>query len=134
MSWLENRLRLKLAKEIQCSKEVITVIPYRGMFNYQCYDNAVEYTRIHPDHTVVETIYIEKGNWPTLHYVNQAPDGTYLDTTLGYKAESYEYYFLRKIHPDDYKAMSWLFNNTVDYWSAKYLKWWHRLLGVSRLV
>lgn len=131
---IKNKLGNLVATEIQTTKELIQVQPHQGMFNYRCHENSIEFARINPDHKVVETIYIDSAGLPILHYVNQAPDGTYLDTTLGYKAEFYEYYFLRVIHPNDYKAMGWLFDNTVDYWSNKYLKWWHKLLGISRLV
>lgn len=133
-SKIENKLRLKVAQEVQCSKEIISVKPNQGLFNYRCHENAIEFARLNPDHKVIETIYIENNSWPVLHYVNQAPDGSYLDNTLGYKTEFYEYYFIREIHPDDFKSMGWLFDHTVDYWSNKYLKWWHRLLGISRLV
>jgi len=131
---IENKLRAKLGSEIQCTKEMIRVIPHAGKFNFRCFENAVEFARLNPDHAVIEVMYIEKGEYPILHYINQAPDGTYLETTLGYRADNLDYYKMRVIHPDDYKAIGWLFDTALDYWSSKYVKWWHRLLRISRLA
>lgn len=131
---IEDKLRAKVMTDIQCTKEVIQVEPKQGLFNFRCYENAVEYARLNPDHKVIEVIYIESRKYPTLHYINQAPDGTYLETTLGFRAADLEYFKLREIHEDDYRCIGWIFNETLEYWTNTRLKWWHRLLRISRLV
>lgn len=134
MKLFEDKLRKALTREIQCTKQRINVVPHSGMFNLRCHENSIEFARQNPDHKVIETIYIDDQHYPTLHYINQAPDGTFIDTTLGYKAEYYEYFFLREIVKDDFKTMGWIFDNTVEFWSRKYMRSWHTLFGITRLL
>ena len=131
---IEDKLRLKVLRDIQSTKEVIHVEPKQGLFNFRCYENAVEYARLNPDHKVIEVMYLESGPSAVLHYINQDPDGNYLETTLGFRADSVEYYKLREIPVADYPNIGWVFNTTLEYWTNTRLKWWHRLLGITRLV
>jgi hypothetical protein len=126
---IEKSLREKVAVDIQSTKQMITVIPKQGLFNQQCFDNAAQYQSEHGG-DVIEVVTV-RNQWPTLHYINQV-DGEYLETTLGYKADRHEYFYLRIITKEDYKHMNWVFENALATLSRPYLKWYHKLLGIGR--
>jgi hypothetical protein len=127
---VENKLRKKAAVDIQSTKQMITVIPKQGIFNKQCFDNAAQYQSEHGG-DVIEVVTV--GNsWPSLHYINQV-EGQYLETTLGYQADQYEYFYLRIITKEDYKNMQWVFQNALATLSRPYLKWYHKLFGIYRV-
>jgi hypothetical protein len=125
----EKRLRGTASVDIQSTKQMINVVPKQGLFNQQCFDNAVQYQSEHGGE-VIEVVTVNNG-WSTLHYINKIDD-EYLETTLGYKAERHEYYYLRTITQEDYKHISWVFENALATLSRPYLKWYHKLLGISR--
>lgn len=137
-----NRLRQRAIRNIQkrlCCYvrsrfEMVSPEPTQGLFNFRCFDNVAEYARINPGIEVVEVVYIDRGE-PILHYVNYDPDKVeYLETTLGYMAESLEYYKIRKIHPDDYFRMGAEFSRSQESWSNQWVNWYHKLLGVERIL
>ena len=127
---IEDNLREKVAVDIQTTKQMIKVEAKQGMFNLQCFDNAAQYQSEHGGE-VAEVVTVCNG-WPSLHYVNKI-DGVYLETTLGYMSCKYEYFYLRTITEDDYKNMSWVFENALVALSRPYLRWYHKLLGIKRL-
>jgi hypothetical protein len=128
---MRDKLKKKASRHIQATKQRIEVRAEQGLFQHKCFDNAVQYCTEHGG-TVVEVIAI-KDEWPVLHYINKV-DGVYLETTLGYKAEYHEYYFLREILPDDHKHIGWMFDSALHYLSAPYLKWYHRQCwGIRRI-
>ena len=128
----ESRLRNKAVIDIQSSKErIIGVSNEQGMFNSKCFLNAVNYA-IKNSCSVVEVVVIRDG-WTTLHYINKADSG-YLETTLGFECEYYEYYFLRVIPEEDYKNIDWIFDNVITVLSRPYINWFDRhILRISRV-
>ena len=87
------------------------------MFNFRCFENAVQYAQDNPGLEVVEVIYIDNGD-PILHYVNFNPDsGEYLETTLGWKHIPSE------------------FSRALDSWTEEWATWWERkVLGIERVL
>jgi hypothetical protein len=89
------------------------------VFNFRCFENAVQYAHDHPGHEVIEVIYIDGGD-PILHYVNFLPEsGEYVETTLGWRAEHLEYYRVRRIHPDDWKHIHAEFDRALTSWTEE---------------
>lgn len=127
---IENNLRETVAVDIQSTKQMIKVEPKQGLFNQRCFDNAAQYQSEHGGE-VVEVVTV-RNSWPTLHYINKVDD-VYLETTLGYQASRHEYFYLRTITEEDYKHMSWVFENALATLSRPYVRWYHKLLGIKRV-
>jgi len=127
---IEDRLRSIAAIDIQSTKQMIKVEPKQGLFNQKCFDNAAQYQSEHGGE-VIEVIAI-RNTWSSLHYINKV-EGVYLETTLGYQSSSHEYFLLRVITEEDYKHMTWVFENALATLSRPYIRWYHKLLGIKRV-
>lgn len=113
ITWLEN------------TKEKTEVTPKQGMFNFRCYENAVEYAFQNKGADVVMGIYVEAGSVPLLHFWNKKGD-KHFETTLGHKAQYHTYYPIRIINPDDYKHIGYIFNEGLKYYRTKFVRWYER--------
>lgn len=70
-----------------------------------------------------------------MRYINRSPDGTYLETSLGFRAERLEYYHLRRIHPDDYHRIGDEFDRVLTSWTEEFTTWFQRkVLGIERVL
>lgn len=130
-----RKIQERLVALVRSRYELITPEPEQGLFNFRCFDNAVEYARRFPGMDVVEVIYIDAGE-PILHYVNH--DHTtdrYLETTLGWRAKHLEYYRVRRIHPNDHAHIHAEFDRALNSWWMERTNWWHRnVLGIRRVL
>lgn len=138
IKWLitrwHNNAQVRLVNFVRSRYSLIKVEPKQGLFNYKCYFNAVQYTMEHAGVQVVEVIYVDQGA-PILHYLNHDPEtGVYLETTQGFRAEYFEYYLLRTIHPDDYKFIGGEFDRAVLSWTEQFTTRFQRWLGVERIL
>ena len=131
----EKRVQKRIRDYVRSMHEQIKPEPTLGLFNFRCYENAVEYNRRYPEMEVIEVIYIDNGQ-PILHYINRNPvDGAYLETTLGWRAECLEYYFIRKVHHDDHRWVSGEFERGLDVWLYRFTNWFERnILRVKRVL
>ena len=127
---IKTKIRKRAANDIIATKQMIAVKPTKGLFNYRCFLNAVEYG-IENKCEVIEVVYIEDGI-PVLHYINKTGK-EYLETTIGHRADYIEYYFLRTIQKSEYRLIGWHFDNTLESLSAPYLNWFHKLIGIDRV-
>ena len=125
----------RLKRYVRSRYEMIRPEPTLGLFNFRCFENAVEYNRRYPEMEVIEVIYVD-GSEPVLHYINYDPvDKKYLETTLGWRAPYLEYYHIRKIHPDDYHRICTEFERSLDSWAEQFTNWFHRyVLGIKRVL
>lgn len=123
----QRAIHERLRRFVRTRYELIKPRGVQGLFNFRCFENAVQYAQQHPGLEVVEVIYID-GDDPILHYVNFNPEsGEYLETTLGWRAEHLEYYRVRRIHPE--------FSRALDSWTEEWATWWQRkVLGVTRVL
>lgn len=128
--WLINKIDLKTLQEIDSTLEVIEVEAGKGLFNYKCFWNACQIQ--HESGGEVAMVMCMLGNHSSLHYVNRI-DGLYVDNTLGYTASNYKYYLIRIVPSFEYKNIHAYFNDTLEYWNSKHLKWYHKLFGISRV-
>lgn len=132
-----QRAQKRLCRHVRSRYELIKPAPTQGMFNARCFENAVEYARQHSEDglEVVEVIYIDNGE-PVLHYINRVPEtGAYLETTLGWRADLLEYYFIRRIHPDDHRHIHSEFSRALDDWTYQFTSWFDRnYLLIKRIL
>lgn len=130
-----DNAREKLRRYVRSRYEMIRPEPTLGMFNFRCYENAVEYNRRYPEMEVIEVIYMD-GTCPILHYINYDPlDKKYLETTLGWRAPYLEYYHIRRIHPDDYHRITQEFERSLDSWLEQFTSWFQRkVLRIDRIL
>lgn len=130
-----RKIHAELVAFVRSRFELILPEPEQGLFNFRCFENAVEYARRHPEMEVVDVIYIDNGD-PILHYVNHDPaTGRYLETTLGWRAKHLEYYRVRRIHPEDWKHIHSEFSRALDSWTEEWATWWQRnVLGITRVL
>ena len=56
-----NFIHKRLAEHVRSRYELIRVKPTLGLFNFRCYENAVEYVRRYPQLEVHEVIYMDNG-------------------------------------------------------------------------
>lgn len=125
----------EVSNYVKFNHKRINVLPEQGMFNYRCFYNAVEFARKHPDTVVVEVMFIDDGE-PILHYINQNKDtGEYIETTLGFRASSLDYYFIRVIDEKDYSTLGSQFSEVVNSWTMRFTSWFDRkILSIDRVV
>ncbi|URA07111.1 hypothetical protein P9A48_gp03 [Xanthomonas phage Mallos] len=134
--WLRDRLEKRahqvIIAHLRATRTPVKVEPTQGMFNFRCHENTVEWQRQRPDHTVVETIYIDDGQ-PILHYIARDPAGALLEVTLGWRADELEYYVLRDILVP--RSIYKEFNSSLEYWlhfsTPTWLRW---LSGLKRVL
>lgn len=129
-----------LIKHVRSRYQLIKPVPTQGMFNYRCHENSVQYALDHlkdrPGLEIFECIYIDDIHQPVLHYLNYDPAvGKYLETTLGWQAEHYEYYPIRRIHEADWPRILREFENSLDAWRDQFTTWFDRsVLGIKRIL
>lgn len=134
MSYI-RRAQARLKVYVRTRHEEIRVTPQLGLFNFRCFENAVEYCRRYPDLQVAEVIYID-GDYPVLHYINYDPvKKEYLETTLGWRAEFLEYYFIRIVHKDSHRHIGNEFERAMRGWTDQFVGWFGRyVLRVDRIL
>lgn len=125
----------RLKRYVRSRYELIRPEATLGLFNFRCYENAVEYARRYPEMEVIEVIYVD-GTKPILHYINYDPlDKKYLETTLGWRAPYLEYYYIRPIHPNDYPHIEDEFERSLYSWLEQFTNWFHRkILRIERIL
>ena len=129
---IKSSLLKRVTNEVRAKFARIDVIPKQGLFNHKCFHNAVEFAYNNEGYHVVEVMQIDNGA-SVLHYVN-CKFGIFYETTLGHLAEGREYYFIRVINEKDYPFIEWEFTNSKKTWNNKYLKWYHKLIKINRIV
>lgn len=134
-TWALDKIHGRLKGHVRSRYEMIKPEPTLGLFNFRCFENAVEYARRYPEMEVIEVIYVDNGT-PILHYINYDPlDKKYLETTLGWRAPYLEYYHIRKIHVDDYYRISSEFDCSLGSWLEQFSNWFDRLiLRIDRIL
>lgn len=127
----------KITQRLRSRHEMIKPLPTQGLFNFRCHENCVQYVRDRPEESlrVVEVVYLDSGE-PVLHYLVQDMETEeYLEVTLGWLAELYEFYLIRPIHPDDYNYIHSEFQRSQKDWCEEFVGWFGRkVLGIGRVL
>jgi len=135
-SWRKSKIEARLLNFVRSRYELIKPEPTLGLFNFRCFENAVEYVRRYfAELEVCEVILVDDGA-PVPHYLNRDPNsGKYLETTLGWRAGHLEYYFVRRIHVDDHKYIGSEFDHALLGWLQQFTTWFDRqILGIERIL
>lgn len=112
---------------------MIDVEPVQGLFNFRCHENSIQYAKTNEGYGVAEVIYIDGGK-PILHYVN-TKEGKFYETTLGWRAETFEYYKIRDIHQKDWQYIHSEFSRSLDSWMKQFTTWFDRaILRIDRIL
>lgn len=131
------RAHARILARLRCSHRMLPVRAERGLFNFRCHENCVEYVRTNPDRdlAVVETVYVDEGT-PILHYVvHDRAEDAYLEVTLGWRAEGLEYYLTRTLTPADHRNIMKEFDRALRYWTDEHVpRWAQWLLGIERVT
>jgi hypothetical protein len=130
-----DKIHDRVVEYIRSRHSLVDVKPKQGLFNFKCFYNSVEFARLNPEYSVVETICIENGI-PILHYINKHIEtGELYETTLGYQAEYNEYYIIRDIHKNDHKFIGNEFDRSLDAWLHQFTNPVERFLfKIKRVV
>lgn len=130
---IKARVHNRICEHLYNTTETVKVTPKQGLFNMQCFDNAVEYARVNAgdDINVVMGVTVSNGI-PTLHFWNEL-NGEHLETTLGHTCKKYAYYPMRTIDKVSWDCICTVFEDALDYWHATHTTWFERLF-MDRVV
>ena len=135
--FVKRRAQRRMCRRLRARFQMIEPVPTQGLFNFRCFENVVEYVRLHPNRrfTVCEVIYIED-NEPVLHYLLRDEDTSkYLEVTLGWRADHLEFYLIRDLLPSDHKRIHTEFDRSLADWQDEFLPtFWRKLLFIERLL
>lgn len=133
IEWRKRLIRERVVDYFRARYERIKAIPKQGLFNHQCFNNAVEYATKNKKAEVWEVVIID-GGYPILHYINK-DSGRFLETTLGYRADSFEYYAIRRIADIDHKAICGEFDRALESYTRQFTNWFdRRVLSIGRVL
>lgn len=130
-----NALHERILTYVRTRYPMIVARPIQGLFNFRCFENAVQYARDNPGIKVVEVM-LDDGGLPILHFINYDPvKDEYLETTQGWRADVMDYYFIRVIHEEQYRYIGTLFDKSVKEWTRQFAnRWYHQLFNIERIV
>lgn len=80
-------------------------------YNYQCHLNAAHCAAIDPTLRVALVYCVDSDDFGFLHVVNQRPDGTYIDNTLGFDYLNHHYYLIKMVPVDAYMRIAHWFGD-----------------------
>ncbi len=134
-----NCAHARVSAHLRAHNERIFPLPTRGIFNFRCHQNCVQWVKDHPDEglQIVECIYLHMGDvtQPILHYLVKDREGRYLEVTTGYEAELCEYYLIRTIPEVEWPKLPEIFSRSLGAWLLEYTNPVARLLlGVDRIL
>lgn len=134
-AWYLKKVNKNICDYVRSRYTMVDVLPEQGLFNQKCFYNAVEYARVYEGVSVVEVIYIDNGD-PILHYLNKDNGtGELFETTLGFRADSLEYYVIRDIADGDHKHIGDEFNRSLRSWLMQFTGSVGRFLfGIDRVL
>ena len=76
-----------------------------GLFNHRCHLNAVQMVKTNQATDVYLVVALNDKEFPFVHFINTDNEGHFIDNTLGWKFELYDYYIIKKIQPEEYKCI-----------------------------
>jgi hypothetical protein len=132
-----TRIRDKVVAKVRCRFERVHPHPTKGVFNFRCFENAVQHAseyKVQENVEVWECMIVDGGD-PALHYIcKDVGTGYFLEVTIGWRADYVEYYPIRKVSPADWKAIGSVFNDSLGYWHREYTNWFDRaVLRIDRV-
>lgn len=130
---IKKRLDFEISEWLYNEHDPIKVKPLIGAYNSMCHDNAVNYAKRRKGAKVVMGIYIDNSR-AVLHFWNINSNGDHVETSIGYKAELFKYYYMRTIPEEGYGVIYDIFNDALEYFTNKFTTRFERfILGDTRL-
>lgn len=134
-----NRAQARVSAHLRAHNERIFPQPTRGLFNFRCHNNCVQWVKDHPDEglEIVECIFLYEGSAenPILHYLVRDRDGRYLEVTTGYECLASEYYLVRKVPEEEWQKLPDIFSRSLNTWLLEFthplIRW---ALRVDRIL
>ena len=124
---LIRKVHLRISEWLYNTRESVDVSSTGGMFNLRCFHNAIQYATENDGVSVMMGIYVDRGE-TVLHFWNVDWNGLHLETTLGYRADDILYYPLKKIDTEDYKNISCVFSDALDYFTTRFTTRFERII------
>ncbi|MEE9223066.1 MAG: hypothetical protein V3V40_06375 [Nitrosomonadaceae bacterium] len=121
---IKKKIRHNIGEWLYNEHASVKVTATQGIFNFRCFENAVQWAKDHEDHSVIMGIYIDPRGDAVLHFWNKNQDGEHLETTRGFYAETLKYYPMRTIHADDYLAIGHVFDDALEHYTNKFVNRW----------
>lgn len=130
-----KKIKRRIDKYCETNYEKINkddMIIGKGLFNQRCQLNAVQQVKEHKANEVFMVVCLNDSTYPFVHFINKVND-KYIDNTLGWEYEIYNYYLIRRIDGSEYKKINDILMNTkdvlLDLHSNTFLNW---LLFIDR--
>lgn len=102
MSYLLKKADALTVDYIKTMHTLIKVKPGTCRYNYMCHANAVHDAWIKKQPRIAMVVYFDSGS-PICHFINEDRAGQLIDNTLGYWAQTVDYYFIRWISAAEYQ-------------------------------
>ena len=139
--WRLRQIQNSALAHFRYSLGMVDAEPAQGMFNWACFDNAVQWATTRnsriadgADRWGVCEVILVSGGTPVLHYVNSFQSRLF-ETTIGWQAEHCEYYKLRDINPKDWHRIGTEVDNAMSLWTKFFTTWFDRsVLRIDRAL
>ncbi|MEQ6355190.1 hypothetical protein ABNX05_11225 [Lysinibacillus sp. M3] len=116
---MRKKYKSKVAKKIktycQVNYDKVSKSKMRmgnGLFNHRCQLNTVQMVKEGLMKSVYLCICTNDEDYPIVHFINLSNDNKFIDNTLGFDYESYDYYIIRKIDESEFNKMNDLLMDT----------------------
>ena len=129
----EKSIRRKVISKLRARFERIYPVAKQGLFNFRCFENAVQYaTDSEKALRIFEVMYID-GEYPVMHYLVK-DENEFQEVTLGWRTDSIEFYVIREVPKEDWKCIGYIFDQSTQYWHLEFTNWFDRsILGIDRV-
>jgi hypothetical protein len=100
-----KKIKKRIDKYCETNYEKISkenMIMGKGLFNQRCQLNAVQQVKENNANEVYMVLCSNEATYPFVHFINKNDD-KYIDNTLGWELDVYDYYIIRKIDETEYK-------------------------------
>lgn len=136
-NWKAKRVKTierRLANKLRATATTGTAVNAQGLFNFRCFENAVQYAKDNEGFGIQEVILVAQNDECILHYVN-SKDGILYETTLGWRHIEYEYFVQREVTEAEWNSIHSSFTGSLDMWLYECTNWFDRkVLSISRIV
>ena len=113
--YVEKRVQYKLKEHLfNTIASIENVAHEKGLFNYQCFDNAVDYATRNGCE-VIMGITVRNGGGPVLHFWCKDSEG-HREVSTGYHAKSTVYYALINVQIRDWDQIGSVFLDGITHW------------------
>lgn len=74
----------------------------QGIYNLKCHMNTVQKVKEKNAEKVLLCVIMNSSDDPIVHFINMDKSGNYIDNTLGWEWEYYDYYLIKEINQDEF--------------------------------